>query len=268
MEGPLWVSSCILRDNVTHFVYVRSIGIGEVYVVTTLADCFSKTYAINLPERVDRRKALMSELDLQKFRPRTRRLEVFPGVRPESPEGFPNRGVRGCFLSHLGVLRQALEQQLESVLVLEDDVTFDPVFRERTGMIERELREQSWGFVYLGHQLNLEPVSGHCLIPVSGDIITAHCYGVHGSVLPELVRFLESVPQRPPGHPDGGPMFPDGALSFFRAKHPEIVTLAAAPSMAFQRASRSDLTPRWFDRIPGLRETAGILRSLTNTRPR
>jgi len=87
-------------------------------------------------------------------------------------------------------------------------------------------------------------------------------------VLPELVRFLDSAPLRPPGHPDGGPMFPDGALSFFRAKHPEIVTLAAAPSMAFQRASRSDLTPRWFDRIPGLRETAGILRSLTNTRPR
>jgi len=231
-------------------------------MVTTLADCFSKTYAINLPERVDRRKELMFELDSQKFRPRTRRLVVFPGVRPEEPAGFPNRGVRGCYLSHLGVLRRALEEKLESVLILEDDVAFSPVFRERTGMIERELREQTWGFVYLGHQLDLTAVSGHCLVPYTGDILTAHCYGVHGSVLPELVRFMESAPQRPPGHPAGGPMFPDGALSFFRGKHPEIVTLVAAPSMAFQRSSRSDLTPRWFDRIPGLRETAGLLRNL------
>jgi hypothetical protein len=237
-------------------------------VVTTLADCFSKTYAINLPERLDRRKALMSELDSQKFRPRTRRLEVFPGVRPESAAGFPNRGVHGCFLSHLSVLRQALEQQLESVLVLEDDVSFAPLFRERTGMIERELREQSWGFVYLGHQLDLTPVSGRCLVPYTGDILTAHCYGVHASVLPALVAFLETVPRRPPGHPEGGPMFPDGALSFFRSKNPQILTLAAAPSMAFQRSSRSDLTPRWFDRIPGLRETAGIWRTLTNPRSR
>jgi hypothetical protein len=237
-------------------------------MVTTLADCFSKTYAINLPERVDRRRALMSELDSQKFRPRTRRLQVFPGIRPDAPAGFPNRGVRGCYLSHLGVLRQALEERLDSVLVLEDDVTFVPLFRERTGMIERELREQAWGFVYLGHQLDLTPISGRCLAPYVGDILTAHCYGVHGSVLPELVRFLESVPERPPGHPEGGPMFPDGALSFFRTKHPEIVTLVAAPSMAFQRSSRSDLTPRWFDRIPGLRETAGLWRNLTGSRPR
>jgi len=237
-------------------------------MVTTLADLFTKTYAINLPERVDRRKALMSELDSQKFRPQTRRLQLFPGIRPETSAGFPNRGVRGCYLSHLGVLQQALKEQLDSVLVLEDDVTFAPLFRERTGMIERELREQSWGFVYLGHQLAVTPTPGRCLLPFVGDILTAHCYGVHGSVLPELVRFLETVTERPPGHPDGGPMFPDGALSFFRAKHPEIVTLVAAPSMAQQRSSRSDLTPRWFDRVPGLRETAGLWRTLTSSRAR
>jgi glycosyl transferase, family 25 len=231
-------------------------------MATTLADCFSKTYAINLPEREDRRRALTIELESQNFRPETRRLEIFAGVRPDSAEGFPNRGVRGCFLSHLGVLRRAMEERLESVLVLEDDVTFSPVLRERSGMIERELREQPWGFAYLGHQLELQPVPGRCLIPYTGDIVLAHCYGVRGSVLPKLVEFLESVPKRPAGHPDGGPMFPDGALSFFRARHPEIVTLAAAPGLAFQRSSRSDLTPRWFDRIPGLRETAGLLRSL------
>ena len=73
-------------------------------MATTLPDCFTKTYAINLPEREDRRRALLTELGSQNFRPETRRLEIFSGVRPDSAAGFPNREVRGCFLSHLGVL--------------------------------------------------------------------------------------------------------------------------------------------------------------------
>jgi glycosyl transferase family 25 len=58
----------------------------------------------------------------------------------------------------------------------------------------------------------------------------------------------------------------DGAMSFFRARHPEILTLVAAPSLASQRPSRSDLTPRWFDRIPGLRTGAAWVRVLRNSR--
>lgn len=236
-------------------------------MTTTLADCFSRTYAINLPERRDRREALLEELRSIALHPEPGRLELFPGVRPETAEGFPNRGVRGCFLSHSGVLRRALDEKLQSVLVLEDDVAFSPLLRDRIETIRRELREQTWGFVYLGHPLRVAPAGdSRCLVPYGGGIVTAHCYGVHASVLPALVEFFESIPRRAPGHPDGGPMFPDGALSFFRARHPEIVTLVAAPSLAHQRSSRSDLTPRWFDRIPGLREAAGFLRTLRGRR--
>jgi len=236
---------------------------------TTFADCFSRTYAINLPERIDRRKGLLAELRSQNQELKTRRMELFPGIRPDSAEGFPNRGVRGCFLSHLGVLRRALDERLDSVLVLEDDVGFSPLLGERLSAIDRELREQPWGFVYLGHRLELASTpEGRCLVPYSGEILTAHCYAVHGSVLPSLVEFLEAIPGRPPGHPEGGPMFPDGALSFFRERHAEFLTLAAAPSLVFQRSSRSDLTPRWFDRIPGLRQTAGLVRSLRGQKRR
>jgi glycosyl transferase family 25 len=153
--------------------------------------------------------------------------------------------------------------------VLEDEVTFSPLLPERLGAITAELRERPWGFVCLGHPLEIQPSGdSRCLVPYGGDIVTAHCYGVHGSVLPALVDFFESIPRRPPGDPDGGPMFPDGALSLFRARHPEIATLAAAPSMAFQRPSRSDLTPRWFDRVPGLREAAGLVRRFRSPRRR
>jgi len=234
----------------------------------TIADCFSRIYAINLPERQDRRDALLRHLRHLQVAPEQGRMEIFPAIRPDSAGGFVNRGVRGCFLSHSGVARRALDERLESVLVLEDDVLFSPLLQERVEVIHRELRDQKWGFVYLGHPLDVKPgVDGRILVPVTGDIMLAHCYGVHASVLPALVEFYESLLERPPGHPDGGPMHLDGAISFFRARHPEYLTLAAAPSLAGQRPSRSDLTPRWFDRVWGLREGVGFLRRLKSTRP-
>jgi len=236
-------------------------------MVTTLADCFSRTYAINLPERRDRREALLGELRSFQLAPEPGKLEIFPGVRPDDAGGFVNRGVRGCFLSHSGVLRRALDEKLETVLVLEDDVVFSPDLPRRVEAIRRELREQRWGFAYLGHVLDLKPAAdSRCFVPYSREILLAHCYAVHGSVLPALVEFFEAIPERAPGHPDGGPMFPDGALSFFRMRHPEIPTLAAAPALAFQRPSRSDLTPRWFDRVPVLREAVGLLRKFKSAR--
>jgi hypothetical protein len=235
-------------------------------MATTLSDCFTRTFAINLPERTDRRKALFSELILHKI-PITQRLVVFPGVRPAAPEGFLNRGIRGCFLSHLNILRRAMAERLESVLILEDDVMFSPLFPTRIDAVERELRERPWGFVYLGHVLDVTPSpDGRALVPWKDAILTTHCYGLHRSAIPAVVEFLESALKRPPGHPDGGPMSIDGAMSFFRSRHPEILTLVAAPSLASQRPSRSDLTPRWFDRIPGLRGTADWLRVLRGTR--
>jgi len=36
------------------------------------------------------------------------RAEFFPAVRPETAQGFPWIGARGCFLSHLAVLKSAL----------------------------------------------------------------------------------------------------------------------------------------------------------------
>ena len=234
---------------------------------TTLSDCFTRTYAINLPERQDRRRELFSELMSQNVRLETRRLVLFEAVRPAAADGFMNRGARGCFLSHRDILRQAMKDRLESILVLEDDVMFSPLIRKRLETIEAELRERTWGFAYLGHTLKLAPSpDGRCLVPYRVNILTTHCYALHRSVIPSVVDFLDSVLRRPPGHPDGGPMPVDGAMSFFRERHPEVVTLVAAPSLASQRPSRSDLSPRWFDRIPGLRSTAGWLRLLRNRR--
>lgn len=92
----------------------------------------------------------------------------------------------------------------------------------------------------------------------------AHFYGVNGRVLDRLVAFLELVMSRPPGHPDGGPMHVDGAFSTFRQQNPDVLTLAASPSLGWQRSSRSDIASnRWYDRTPVSRELVGLARRLS-----
>jgi len=95
--------------------------------------------------------------------------------------------------------------------------------------------------------------------------MTAHFYAVNGRILDRLLRFLEELQHRPLGHPDGGPMHLDGAYSTFRAQNPDVVTLIASPNLGWQRSSRSDISPKWFDNVPGLSPLAGAAKT-TKTR--
>ena len=57
-------------------------------------------------------------------------------------------------------------------------------------------------------------------------------------------------------------MSPDGGVGWFRRDNPDVATVLVTPSLAHQRPSRSDLSPRWFDRVPGLSSVAAQARVL------
>jgi len=99
------------------------------------------------------------------------------------------------------------------------------------------------------------------LIPYSDPIKYTHFFGINRSIFDRLIEFLEQIRRRPPGHPDGGPMSPDGALTTFRARNPGVVTLIANPSLGWQRSSRTDCHSQdWFDCIPITRGLAALIR--------
>ncbi|HEY1375850.1 MAG TPA: glycosyltransferase family 25 protein [Gemmataceae bacterium] len=228
----------------------------------TARDYFDRVYVINLPDRPDRLRAVVRELDRAGLPLAPGRVEVFPAVRPDAAAGFPTPGSRGCFLSHLGVVRAARSAGARNVLIVEDDLAVAPQFRSSEPAVVDRLRAEDWGFVYLGHVAGPDHAGLAALVPVTKPLMTTHFVGVNGPVFDRFIAFLEALPDRPAGHADGGPMSIDGAYSTFRAQNPDVLTLMAVPNLGRQRSSRSDVAPpRWFDRAPGLRHLAAAARS-------
>jgi hypothetical protein len=229
--------------------------------MTKITDYFQGVYAINLPERKDRRQFIVKELEEAGMPLTPHKVEIFPAIRPDEAGGFPSIGARGCFSSHLAILKQAKQDGLSNILIVEDDLEISAKFTTDQAVIVEQLCQQDWDFVYFGHFQEVEQKSPVALVPFSEEIRTTHFYAVNGRIFDRLLRFMEELQQRPPGHPDGGPMQIDGAYSTFRAQNPDVITLIASPSLGWQRSSRSDISPNWFDRVPGLRQLAGAART-------
>jgi len=230
--------------------------------MTKITDYFQGVYAVNLPERKDRRQLIVKELEAAGMPLTPSRVEIFPAIRPDEAGGFPSIGARGCFSSQVAILKQAKQEGLSNILIVEDDLEISAKFRTDQAVILEQLCQQDWDFAYFGHVEEVGEKSLVALVPFSDGVMTTHFYAVNGRIFDRLLRFLEEVQQRPPGHPDGGPMHLDGAYSTFRARNPDVVTLIASPNLGWQKSSRSDIYPNpWFDRVPGIMQLAGAART-------
>lgn len=235
----------------------------------TLLDYFEQIYIINLPSRTDRKYEMQVQLTKIGLSLDNPQIKLFTAVRPDQAGDFPSIGARGCYLSHLGVLKEALRQGLKNVLILEDDLNFFSDFLERIPVILDTLAQCDWGMFYGGYQLTapLIGISDRQLIIASpkNGIQTTHFVGFHHSIIPALVEYLENLLLRPGGDPSGGPMHVDGAYSWFRRQYPDVVTLLAVPELGYQRSSRTDISElRWYDRWAGVRLLVQFIRLLKN----
>ena len=220
---------------------------------------FAHIFIINLEHRADRRKEISKQLALINLNFDSPNVDLFKAIRPSDAGGFESIGARGCFLSHLGVLRQAMS--LGNVLVLEDDLDFVPNVEVLLGRALVEL-PHNWGIFYGGCVTDLRPSNASVTrVPPSASLGTSHFVAFNGHVIALLVKYLEAILLRPTGHIDGGPMHVDGAYSRFRADHPELLVFAAIPELGYQRPSRTDIHAlKWFDRVPVVKELVQFIR--------
>jgi glycosyl transferase, family 25 len=231
-----------------------------------LVDRFERITVINLPSRPDRRREMgqqLAAIGLAWDAPTVRR---FDAIRPTDRGKFPTIGTRGCFLSHLGVLREARDAGARSLLILEDDVDFSPHLAEQWPAVSRVLGSEAWSLFYGGYFVGAALLPGpQSIWTIAPDtpVQTAHFLGVRGAAIGELVAYLEAMLGRSSGDVAGGPMHVDGAYSWFRREHPHHVTIAASVQLGVQRPSRTDIHPlRWFDRWTGVRNAVELARRL------
>lgn len=222
---------------------------------------FPRGYIVNLEERKDRRSEIEKEFSRLGVVLEETHINFFKAVRPDDAAGFPNIGARGCFLSHLNILQDALNNKLSRVLIMEDDLAISEKLIDYQDELISTLDNSDWDIIYFGHFLDFPNESQH-LIPYTDGVRSTHFYAVNGKAIPLLVEFLEAILQRAPGDPAGGPMHVDGAISTFRAQNPAITTLLVNPSVGGQRSSKSDISPGILDKLPIIRSIVKVLRKL------
>ena len=230
--------------------------------MSSLIEFFDRAYVINLPERRDRRAEMTWEFKKVGVAFPSEQVNLFSAIKPDGRGEFPTAGVRGCFLSHLGVLKEARNHGLKNVLLIEDDLSFFNFFKSQQTALIKSFEQTEWDFAYLGHS---RPVSidAPVLERTLEVIPNAHFLAFNGRVLDRLVGFLEEILQRPDGHPLGGPMHIDGAYAVFQKQNPDTVTLISRPGFGFQRSSRSSLSDRhWFDQLPGFSQLVAVGRKV------
>ncbi len=180
--------------------------------------------------------------------------------------GFASKPVYGNFLSHLDILERARDDRVDSVLILEDDAIFSnrlvrPGFQAE---LVDELSSLEWDILYLGHP-RIDSADGRQgrFQYTDKAFKWAHCYAVSGNCLDELVEYLRSTIDRPQGHPEGGKMYIDGALSHFRKLRSDVRTLICSPTLSIQRGSPSGIaTRKRYDNYSSLSKPLKALRGL------
>jgi glycosyl transferase family 25 len=215
------------------------------------------TTVINLAHRTDRRAEMESQLRSVGWTG-----EFFAAIRPREAAGFPSIGARGCFLSHLAVLRTARERGVSKLIILEDDLDFAAGFKVRWDDLQAKLDSIEWSITYAGHMLPAAPAGLHLLPPTTG-VQCAHFVVIHRNAIATLIDNLEMISNRRPGNPLGGPMHVDGAYSTTRAQNAHLNTFYVSPVLGYQRSSRTDIGDlKWFDRMQVLRPLVAAIRDL------
>merc|ERR1719225_1610735 len=127
-------------------------------------------YLINLDRRPDRLRnmeAIFNELnvDFKRVKAVDGKVDVNPGymrkngieMMSDFSEPYHGRamtyGEIGCFMSHYNIWKDVIENDFEEIIVFEDDVRFEPFFRQKLNAVRQELEKMDWDLVFLGRKI-------------------------------------------------------------------------------------------------------------------
>ncbi|OQU96127.1 hypothetical protein CLAIMM_02255 isoform 1 [Cladophialophora immunda] len=160
----------LLRHSGSHSVvtwYARGRNNIDHIYNTTLG--FQRVFAINLPERTDKRDLNSLAASFAGFD-----VDYIPGVKVEdvvekaAPSNWDYNtqtpGALGCWRAHMNVLQKIVAERIQSALIIEDDADWSPFIKDQLSELAagaRALQKSSdstlspyghdWDLLWLGH---------------------------------------------------------------------------------------------------------------------
>jgi len=120
--------------------------------ITTPSTAFERIYCVNLDRRPDRWRRFAEGLPNDWPFPQPIRFRAIDGKLVKHPDYWTaGGGAWGCYLSHLRIIEQCLNEGVRSVLLLEDDALFPADFAPRVLDWLRKV-PATWQMLYLGGQ--------------------------------------------------------------------------------------------------------------------
>ena len=149
-----------------------------------LHEIFERVYVINLPRRKERWDAFLQKIPEDfPFRLPERYIAIDGGLATPPDWWKDGGGAWGCYKAHLRILEDCLNQEINSVLILEDDAVFIDGFAEKVQEFWKHLPED-WEMVYLGGQHIQEdlglPRKINEWVYHPFNVNRCHCYGLRG----------------------------------------------------------------------------------------
>jgi len=168
-----------------------------------LNNFFSKIYCINLDRRKDRWEEVTEEFKKWDIEGVTRYPAIDGNSLPDLYAGMTTlpKSAIGLILTNIKILEEAKKQNLDSILIMEDDVVFHPSFSEIENKLSRVPR--NWHCLYFGGNHNLHKGEKPPAM-IDEDIcrihktFTTHCVAIKSGMYKVILDELKSgVPSKP-----------------------------------------------------------------------
>ena len=152
---------------------------------------YDKIVCVNLKSRPDRLLAFNEGLP-DEFKDKVVIFDAIDGNKLDLPDWWPGgHSGYGCYLSHKRIVEDAIQEDLDNILILEDDAKFVPDFYNKFVEFNKELPEDA-EYVLYGGQLSYasayppEKVSEHVIRAFSVE--RTHAYALIGKPILKKVH--------------------------------------------------------------------------------
>ena len=217
------------------------------YDINKILNFVDKIYLINLDERKDRLKNVLKQFKLYNIKNYQRFSAIKPKFNEIDPIIYKNYsthlshdknkyiiGATGCKFSHRNIIRDAYENNYESILILEDDIEFSNNFLNSLNYFITNMKKTEWDMLYLGGRNTLIEINKMCIptefphIYKCHKVKCTHAYLIKRKLFSKILKDLETYDEEIDNY-------------YFKCIQPHYNSYIIYPTIVNQTDSKSDI---------------------------